>query len=154
MYFPSIQLVSNEKRLVPRVKIGFLYKLAPKGNFLDRFLVTRHDPVKIIFVLLSCSFAGWVKGTGALCIDQWSWQRALIRGWRVPGRVSNGGLADRLLMMAITALRAPPRSRGRGQMSTSEEPRWGADKEEVWRTAPHLAQSLNSTEGRWTVSIC
>lgn len=57
----------QRKSLVPSVKIGFLYKLAPKGNFPDRFLVTGHDPVKIIFVPLSCYFSrvSSVRGTGA-----------------------------------------------------------------------------------------
>lgn len=76
------------KDLVPSVETGFLYKLAPKGNFPDWFLITGHDPVKIIFVPLSCSFSrvSSVEGTGALRIDQGSWQRAVIRCRRPPGR--------------------------------------------------------------------
>ena len=57
----------QRKGLVPRVKVAFLYKLAPEGNFPDRFLVPGHDPVKIIFVPLSCylSRTSSAKGTGA-----------------------------------------------------------------------------------------
>lgn len=36
----------QRNRLVPSVKIAFLYKLTPKGTFLDQFLVPQHDPVK------------------------------------------------------------------------------------------------------------
>ena len=82
--------MASEKRnsLVPSVKIGFLYKLAPKGNFPAGFLVTGHDPVKIIFVPLSCPFsrASSVAGTGAPHIDQGWWQTGLIRRGRPRGR--------------------------------------------------------------------
>lgn len=33
------------------------HEICPKGNFLDNFLVTRHDPVRIAFVPLSCYFS-------------------------------------------------------------------------------------------------
>lgn len=66
--FPSTEAGEQRKGFVPSGKIGFLCKLAPKGSFPGPFLVTRHDPVKIIFVPVSRYLSGASQGTGACAL--------------------------------------------------------------------------------------
>lgn len=62
--FPRTEAGEQRQGFVPSGKIGFLYKLAPEGNLPGLFPVTRHDPVRIIFVPATRYFGGAGRGWG------------------------------------------------------------------------------------------
>lgn len=133
----------------------------PKGKLSkSAFLLLNKIQSKSYLCLFHVTLAGWAEWGEQVpaCIDQWSWQSALISHGKVPGRHEGWGTGSEQVIddgnnWALWAAhtKAVKLSRWAHQYRYAEQER---QHEEVWSAAPYLAELLKSIEGRWTVSIC